>query len=248
MNTLRSRETDYILDIDKRLETCKKNLDLALSPHSGVEGLLVLNNFYPSDLLVKAIQCAAASRYRWGWGDVANAHYWNIPVAGRDGHEDRIRKVEKDIGESLNGEDKEPYRDFSQECFENLFNYFCQKGGGSFEFSQIYCNLHTFGAEGFPHIDNEEGGTTVINYLCYSWDIRWGGATAFYSDPCPSNREGIESDIEAAIIPKFNRVVIFDSRKLHGVIPLSKMFGGERVTMMFKLDMDFKDVAMNFNK
>jgi len=98
---------------------------------------------------------------------------------------------------------------------------------------RAYINAHTFGVEDTIHIDDPEfaNGYTVIVYLCNDWYAEWGGMTCTYSGQANN-----ALDITAAVVPKRNRVIIFDKNILHMVTPLSKRFTGVRLTCMFKLE------------
>ena len=93
-----------------------------------------------------------------------------------------------------------------------------------------YANGHTYGLGGRPHADDSrEGCYTLLYYPMPKWDDRWDGETVFYDE----NRE-----IYAAINPAPNRGILFDSRILHVGRAPSRYYGGLRVTVAFKLEID----------
>ena len=57
------------------------------------------------------------------------------------------------------------------------------------------------------------GFETVIVYLTRDWDPNWYGSTLLYTD---------DNEIDAAIMPKFNRCAVFDSAQMHSSSPLSR--------------------------
>ena len=99
---------------------------------------------------------------------------------------------------------------------------------------RAYVNAHTYGVEDTIHQDDMEleRGFTVIVYLCNFWYAQWGGMTAMYEGGDPT-----AMSVAAAIIPKNNRILIFDKTIPHMVTPLSRLFTGVRLTCMFKLEL-----------
>ena len=99
---------------------------------------------------------------------------------------------------------------------------------------RCYVNAHTYGVEDAIHEDDTdlENGLTVIVYLCRAWYPEWFGQTVFWEhlDKMTHN------DIIQSVIPKPNRVLIFDKKIPHCVAPLSRRFSGVRLTCMFKLE------------
>lgn len=98
---------------------------------------------------------------------------------------------------------------------------------------RVYVNSHTYGVEDVIHIDDLdlEKGITVIVYLCNAWYPEWFGQTLFFSSEDRLNH----NEIIQSIIPKPNRVLMFDKRIPHCVSPLSRRFTGVRLTCMFKV-------------
>lgn len=97
-----------------------------------------------------------------------------------------------------------------------------------------YVNAHTFGVEDNTHRDDPyfNKGLTVIVYLCSEWYAMWGGPTMFYNSFAPT-----DNDITQAVLPRYNRIVVFDKNLPHCVAPLSHRFAGVRLTCMFKLEL-----------
>jgi Rps23 Pro-64 3,4-dihydroxylase Tpa1-like proline 4-hydroxylase len=105
---------------------------------------------------------------------------------------------------------------------------------------RAYINAHTFGVEDTIHVDDIEfkNGYTVIVYLCNDWYAEWGGMTCTYSGQAAN-----ALDITAAVVPRRNRMIIFDKNIPHMVTPLSKRFTGVRLTCMFKLETGNENAA-----
>jgi len=99
---------------------------------------------------------------------------------------------------------------------------------------RAYINAHTYGVEDAIHRDEAhiKNGFTVIIYLCNDWYPEWFGQTMFFESSDRHNNEIIQS-----VIPKFNRMLIFDKNIPHCVSPLSRKFVGIRLTCMFKVEL-----------
>ena len=115
-----------------------------------------------------------------------------------------------------------------------------------------YLNGLTFGTEAFPHIDfQEQGHTSVIVFLCEAWNSYWGGETVFFDGKCiknnPSHEVFYTHDIIQSVLPKHNRMILFDGNITHAVRPISKSFKGLRKTLMFKIkDMSVQQLMKNY--
>jgi hypothetical protein len=201
----------------------------------------VIDNFYPVPVWDRAVALSEASRFRFFWQDIDGYFYWNLPIGGNDPHRSRITNASLALGEPINYEDPIP-SSFSQIAFQHLWedfkNHFPTLDVHPYS---VYANLHTFGTEGFPHQDSTEDSCTVITYLNRFWDVRWGGATAFYDKMGSFETEDWpqQAEYKRVVVPKANRVIIFDSRIPHGVIPLSRIFTGARITLMYKIDVPY---------
>ena len=91
---------------------------------------------------------------------------------------------------------------------------------------RCYANAHTFGIEGYPHIDSRKPGNyTTIFYLNPVWKPEWAGETVFINDA---------GDIFQAVLPRTGRMVIFDGRTTHTARGLTRICPAMRVTLMFK--------------
>lgn len=102
--------------------------------------------------------------------------------------------------------------------------------------SRCYVNAHTFGVEDTIHIDDAdlEHGLTVIVYLNLAWYPEWFGQTVFWNTR--DRFEANANDITMSVLPKANRVLVFDKNIPHCVAPLSRRFMGVRLTCMFKVE------------
>ena len=107
----------------------------------------------------------------------------------------------------------------------------CEKlAGKQLKVIRQYANGHTYGLGGRPHQDDDrEGCYTLLYYPMPNWHDLWDGETVFYND---------QNEIRTAIKPQPNRAVFFDSRILHVGRAPSRYFGGLRVTVALKLEVD----------
>ena len=99
---------------------------------------------------------------------------------------------------------------------------------------RAYINGYTYGTDGYSHTDdswineihgNDTLSETVIVYLNDTWNIDWAGETVIFDK---------DKEIEAAVLPKFGRVLVFDSNKLHAARPLSRTCKVLRSVLVFK--------------
>ena len=92
---------------------------------------------------------------------------------------------------------------------------------------RLYMNAHTYGTDGFPHVDTDRPGElTAVLYLAPEWKPEWGGETVIFDE---------QGDISAAVLPRSNRLLTFPSHRLHSPRPLSKIFDSLRVVLVAKL-------------
>ena len=92
---------------------------------------------------------------------------------------------------------------------------------------RFYLNAQTYGTDGWPHTDTDRNDElTGVLYLNEGWKPEWGGETVVFDD---------SGDIQAAVIPRANRLLTFPSNKLHAPRPLSKAFEGLRVVLVVKI-------------
>ena len=91
---------------------------------------------------------------------------------------------------------------------------------------RCYANAHTYGVEGYVHTDAlDDGNFTALVYLVPEWKSEWAGETTLLSD---------DGEIAQAVLPKANRLIIFEGQRLHAARALSRECPGLRITLMFK--------------
>jgi hypothetical protein len=99
---------------------------------------------------------------------------------------------------------------------------------------RVYVNAYTFGTDGYAHRDdmwvsqqfgNDALSETIIIYLNKKWDIDWAGETAIFDQ---------NLEIEKSVLPKYGRILVFDSNKLHAARPISRACTELRSVLVFK--------------
>lgn len=106
---------------------------------------------------------------------------------------------------------------------------------GNRSLMRVYINGYTYGTDGYAHHDDsyinkihgeDSLSETAIIYLNKDWDINWAGETVLFDKS--------EKEIAASILPKFGRVLVFDSRTLHAARPISRICNELRSVLVFK--------------
>jgi hypothetical protein len=90
---------------------------------------------------------------------------------------------------------------------------------------RCYTNSHTYGVEGYPHVDSMRSvDHTMVIYMNKEWKREWGGETTVYND----------YDIIHAELPKYNRGIIFPGAAVHQARSVTRICPAQRITLMFK--------------
>lgn len=100
---------------------------------------------------------------------------------------------------------------------------------------RAYANGYTYGTDGTAHRDDpliyrtsthlKERPATILFYLNNHWDKDWAGETVFFDD---------EGEIVASVLPKRNRVCVFDGTIQHAARPVSRYCTALRKIFVFK--------------
>lgn len=99
---------------------------------------------------------------------------------------------------------------------------------------KVYVNGYTYGTDAYLHKDDpwitKEYGEnsvneTIIVYLNEVWNPDWAGETVIVSE---------DGEIELSILPKKNKVLVFDSNKLHAARPVTRSCPELRTVLVFK--------------
>jgi len=193
----------------------------------------VFDNFFPDDLYEKLLN------------DVNFISY----VCLRTDRNDDFYLTHHVFGEQYYSNPSELTDVFSERSFAEAWKHVKTfLNVTDFDLESSYVNGLKFGMEAHPHFDSTDDKlTTVICYLTPSWNIHWGGETCFYDKSFevgnpkafevrnPAAEVFYEAEITDCIVPRQNRIVVFNGNTMHAVKPLSKSFKGIRVTLMFKV-------------
>jgi Rps23 Pro-64 3,4-dihydroxylase Tpa1-like proline 4-hydroxylase len=91
---------------------------------------------------------------------------------------------------------------------------------------EYYIGHYTKSTTSSSHVDNTKPDTiTILIYPNIEWEDIWAGDIKFYSEDSPFNK---------TVEFKPGRVIIFDSRIRHKVMPLSSMAGLDRFSFSIK--------------
>lgn len=112
-----------------------------------------------------------------------------------------------------------------------------------YRLKRAYINVSRFGDEDRIHVDDKESslGLSAILYLSGKWKISWGGQTNFYTkftkkDHLPNDDETeYENEIIHSVIPKQNRVVVFNKNIPHSAGIISRTCFQNRYACVFKI-------------
>jgi SM-20-related protein len=93
---------------------------------------------------------------------------------------------------------------------------------------RVYANAHTYGVEGYVHIDNPDTKNyfSTLYYAHPRWHKNWSGETVFYTRRA--------NDITASVYPKPGRVVSFHGAVPHCARAPSRECPELRLTVVFK--------------
>jgi SM-20-related protein len=173
----------------------------------------IKDNIFPSEILNPCISYINNGNWSYGWHSNKNLPYshWNLDISKTP--RDHMEEVKHTIPEEF------------QKVWDVLNKeMFFDKG----ILVRCYSNRHTFGTEGYIHTDTErDSDFTCVIYLNKKWDADWGGETSFFTHD--------NSEIVAAVLPKFGRVVVFPGNLPHCARPVTKMCNEVRTTLMFKV-------------
>lgn len=178
----------------------------------------VIDHAIPGDLLRMVAEAVTGLAFRYGWSSNKTLHpfcHWNhnIALSGRKNTEDVSARLDrkKQYG---------PIRDWWDFLQKDVI--------GPADMLRCYVNAHTFGVEGYPHIDSKRPGeTTALMYLNPMWRREWAGETEVFDEA------GVE--IVQAVMPRFGRILIFPSERYHVARSVTRMCPEARLTLVTKV-------------
>lgn len=108
----------------------------------------------------------------------------------------------------------------------HLLNIIEEKTQQQYELYDVYANGHTFGTKGSFHEDwHDERGRTFLLYANDTWDLDWGGKTAF----------NLGNNNFYFHVPRPNSAILFPGLIPHAAEGTSRNFVGLRITIAWKL-------------
>jgi hypothetical protein len=110
--------------------------------------------------------------------------------------------------------------------------------GSEFKLDHILVNSQSTLQDGEPHYDNyQKNGYTFMVYMNPVWDIQWGGMTVFLDRFVDENKNIVVNDQKRnrCIFPVPNMGVLFPSNIIHFALGPNRKFGGQRITVAYKL-------------
>jgi Rps23 Pro-64 3,4-dihydroxylase Tpa1-like proline 4-hydroxylase len=167
---------------------------------------------------MKALQDYFQANVRWMYGWQSNKD--NTPFSHWNHDFLQTKRENQDNHEQIliNHEQHGPIRDLWLQLKQDKLK--------DHSLVRCYANAHTFGVEGYPHVDSRSPGNyTTICYINPIWKQEWAGETVFFNDL---------GDIAHAVLPKPGRITVFDGRIRHAARALSRICPAMRVTLMFK--------------
>jgi Rps23 Pro-64 3,4-dihydroxylase Tpa1-like proline 4-hydroxylase len=190
--------------------------------------MLVLDNFYPKTLIDTVILEANVQKWEFARIDSNEDLYWTNVIFGSN------------YSQIL--EQKNFLSEFTSENVKKCWEFFKLKADCNLEdsnLSSVYFNGLTYGIEAHAHVDAmQKDVVTVITYVCEDWNSHWSGETVFFSGEFSHNPADVtyyQHEITQAVLPRYNRIVVFSADVVHAVRPLSRSFRGLRKTLMFKI-------------
>ena len=182
----------------------------------------ILDNFYPK-ALINNLANPRQYEFKFIRSDAENQAYWSLYLYGKNYGNENIN-----------------ISNFEKDEIKLLWDYFSSKFNVDINHLETcYINGLSYGGEAYPHIDfQDKNSTTVILYLCEEWNCYWAGETVFFKNKWvdnPSDQSFYNNEIIKSVLPRENRIVLFNGNIVHSVRPLSKTYKDLRLTLMFKL-------------
>lgn len=175
-------------------------------------------NIFPSDLFEKVASEVSGSRWRYGHRSTRAMGYahWNRDFAA-GGAENGL-----DVSDNLTGVMREAWDYLRQTYFPGKILIRC------------YANAHTYGVEGYPHVDSKRANDqTLVIYINQDWRREWGGETMIYDGDA----------IVHAEIPKANSGIRFNGNQWHAARSVTRICPELRMSLMFKFAPEGSDTT-----
>lgn len=177
----------------------------------------VIDDFVPDDVMTKTAAATSKFGYKYGWHSNKKYQYthWHHEILHGGPHNND--NLEANL---LNNK-----RIMHQELIP-LWQFFKESLFPGAQLLRFYANQHTYGVEGYPHTDSQRTGeVTALIYLNKEWKPEWGGETVLFDN----------DEIVKSVLPKYGRVLMFNSDQLHCARAVSRICTQQRTTLIFKV-------------
>jgi hypothetical protein len=174
-----------------------------------VENIKQFNTFLPDNIIQPLATELTESGFVYGWRSSSSIGFghWNNDFT-KAGPENGL-----DVSTELTG------------TIATAWNYIQENYFPNSTLIRCYANAHTYGVEGYPHVDSIRlADNTLVVYLNRTWKREWGGETMFYD----------KYTITHAELPSFNKAVCFPGHVTHQAKGVSRICPAARITLMFK--------------
>jgi hypothetical protein len=171
-----------------------------------------LATVFPDELAQRVFNVISQAEFKYGWRSSTSTGYghWNRDY-GQGGSENGL-----DITHNI----QEPVL---LEAWQYLKTIYWPQA----DLLRCYVNAHTFGVEGYPHVDSTRADDkTMVMYMNKDWRREWGGETIVYD----GNR------IAHAELPAYNRGIVFYGNQTHQARAVTRICPDARMTLMFKFN------------
>ena len=180
-------------------------------------GIEYFDGFVPVRILRGVTQEVSSMGFKFGWKSSRKEDphgHWNSKIINHS-------KRSTEDGSHLIAEEHSGLRDYITWLKEGLF--------GPSNLLRFYVNAHTYGVDGYPHTDSsrDRGEQTVVLYLTPAWEPKWAGETVVLDEAA--------SDIEASVLPRYGRLFVFPSNRLHAARSVSRICNIMRATLVCKM-------------
>jgi hypothetical protein len=178
--------------------------------------ILRFDNQLPNDVSAAVMSFFNNVQFRYGWQSSKDAAFmhWNRGFA--DVHSDNESDIEPLLRANI--DNVRPIVQTWDALKVGLLS--------GHKLIRCYANAHTYGIEGYPHVDSRKADTwTTIVYVNEAWQPQWAGETVFLNDA---------GDITYSVMPRPARVVSFPGNILHCARGVSRSCPTARITLIFK--------------
>lgn len=180
----------------------------------------IIDDFVTAPLLAATFDAVSKFGYKYGWQSHKDFQYthWHHEIL--NGGIENTENLEANL---LNA------KKIMHNGLIPLWQHFKENLFPGADLLRCYANQHTYGVEGYPHTDSSRSGeVTALIYLNKIWKPEWGGETVLFDG----------DEITQSVLPKYGRVLMFNSEQLHCARSVSRICPKSRTTLIFKVKPD----------